>query len=258
MTTGNSIRLGSLSQLDLEGRNKVEASIKVLQDNAPQDGSPYYLAFSGGKDSCGCYDLCVRAGVPFEAHYHASPVDPTGLVPFIREKYPSVVIEKPIRNFFKEFHKKGYPLRTKRWCCEYIKEWGGSGRVVITGVRGSESRGRATQQMIEEKPRKTRFGKPPLKVVRPIILWNEIDIWEYLDTYKVAVSDLYDIVDRIGCVMCPLASPEQRRYEEKMFPKVATLWEHAFIRLYDAHKEKYGWDKKWSSGHEMYKWWVSY
>ncbi len=39
-----------LMQLDLEGRNKIEAAIALIQSYANSD-DPFYLAFSGGKDS---------------------------------------------------------------------------------------------------------------------------------------------------------------------------------------------------------------
>lgn len=47
---------------------KVADAIKVLKDNEPVEG--YYLAFSGGKDSCVIKELAIMSGVRFEAFYN--------------------------------------------------------------------------------------------------------------------------------------------------------------------------------------------
>ena len=65
--------------------DKVKVAINRLKLHEPKEG--YYLAFSGGKDSCVCYELCKMAGVKFTAHYHVTTVDPPELVYFIREYY---------------------------------------------------------------------------------------------------------------------------------------------------------------------------
>ena len=66
--------------------DKVKVAINRLKLHEPKEG--YYLAFSGGKDSCVCYELCKMAGVKFTAHYHVTTVDPPELIYFIREHYP--------------------------------------------------------------------------------------------------------------------------------------------------------------------------
>ena len=48
-----------LEQLNFDGLDKEGFAIKLLQTWEPVEG--YYLAFSGGKDSVGLYDLAVKA-----------------------------------------------------------------------------------------------------------------------------------------------------------------------------------------------------
>jgi len=114
----------SLEQLELEtGFNKVEIAIALLRAWEPLEG--YYLAFSGGKDSVAIYDLAVKAGVKFDAHYCVSPIDPPQIHQFIRERYPDVQWDYHARGFWKMVDKNGLPTRISRWCCRVIKEAGG-------------------------------------------------------------------------------------------------------------------------------------
>jgi len=57
-----------LKQLNFDMLNKTEVAIQRLKQHEPPDG--YYLGFSGGKDSIDIYDIAVKAGVKFDAHYN--------------------------------------------------------------------------------------------------------------------------------------------------------------------------------------------
>lgn len=121
------------------------------------DGSDgYYLAFSGGKDSVVTKALMDMSGVKYDAHYRITSVDPPELVSFIKKKHPDVSIDKPRYNdtgkqitMWNLIPKKLMPpTRISRYCCQYLKEDGGDGRMTVTGVRWAESTNRARNQGI--------------------------------------------------------------------------------------------------------------
>ena len=133
-----------IHQLDLYGHDKVEKAIQRLQTYEPPEG--YYLCFSGGKDSCVIKALADMAGVKYDAHYSISSVDPPELVRFIKDVHPDVIMEHArdkdgnIVTMWNLIPKKTMPpTRIVRYCCAYLKENGGKGRLKVTGVRWAES-----------------------------------------------------------------------------------------------------------------------
>lgn len=132
---------------------KVKTSIERLKAFEPRNGEGYYLAFSGGKDSVVCKALMDMAGVKYDATYRVTSVDPPELVRFIMEKHPDVKREiphypdgKPITMWNLIPKKLMPPTRLVRYCCAELKESGGDGRKVVTGVRWAESRNREENQ----------------------------------------------------------------------------------------------------------------
>ena len=133
-----------IHQLDIYGTDKVEKAIMRLQTYEPPEG--YYLCFSGGKDSVVIKALADMAGVKYDAHYNISSVDPPELVRFIKDKHPDVIFEYPRDKDGKVItmwnlipQKSMPPTRIVRYCCAYLKENGGKGRLKVTGVRWAES-----------------------------------------------------------------------------------------------------------------------
>ena len=84
-------------------QDKVQIAIDRLRTFEPPDG--YYLAFSGGKDSCVIKALADMAGVHYDAHYSLTTVDPPELVRFIRAalRRPPVAFEDSEHRFPKKF-----------------------------------------------------------------------------------------------------------------------------------------------------------
>lgn len=134
----------SIHQLNFKGKDLVEMSINRFRLFEPEEG--YYLAFSGGKDSCVIKALADMAGVKYDAHYRVTSVDPPELVQFIKEYHPDVIMDRPLDKDGKQItmwnlipKKKMPPTRIVRYCCSELKESGGQGRFTVTGVRWAES-----------------------------------------------------------------------------------------------------------------------
>ena len=138
---------------------KVRKSIERLRLFEPEEG--YYLAFSGGTDSVCCKALLDLSGCRYDSTYRVTTVDPPELVRFIKTEHPDVTREiprydadyknknlagKPITMWNLIPEKTMPPTRIIRFCCEYLKESGGNGRVTVTGVRWAESTNRKNNQ----------------------------------------------------------------------------------------------------------------
>ena len=228
---------------------KRDNAIAILKAIEPPDG--YYLAFSGGKDSCVIKALCDMAQVKYDAHYAVSGIDPPELVRFIRDKHPDVKWERFAPPMFSQLPINGFPLRNTRWCCELYKEGGGDGRIAILGVRRDESGKRADREMLSIFKGNAKFNL--------IVDWNDGDVWEFIEHSEIPYCHLYDEGwDRLGCIGCPFKSAYQRRREFDKWPGFEKAYRIAFRKLY-ANRLESNPDavKHWQSGDEIFDWWIS-
>lgn len=239
----------ALTQLNLEGHTRIEVATNRLWMYEPPDG--YYLAFSGGKDSIVLYDLAVKAGVRFDAHYSQGGIDPPELVQFIREYYPAVIRDRPKMSVWQGIARHGLPRRQARWCCELIKEHAGSGRAVLTGIRWAESVRRKSRRMVE-----TSHDDKTKTFVHPIIDWQNNDIWEYIHAQSLPYCSLYDEgFKRLGCVLCPMETATQTQVDLKRWPKIADAWKRACYRYWENHTQHS--TSRWTSPEDFWQWWLS-
>ena len=220
-----------------ELKKKVEQSIKLLR-SIPQDKGDVILAYSGGKDSDVCLELCKMAGIPFKAVYHSTTIDPPGTIRHVEEN--GVEISRPKEPFFRLLQKHGYPSRFVRYCCKLLKERYDSD-IVVQGIRASESNARADRYKEPEQCR-VYDKKHKSRVYMPILYWTDEDIKEFVTERGIKCHPLYyrggqfDVKQRLGCIGCPLQSSAKRIRQFKQYPKYVRLYIKNAQKWYEAHK----------------------
>ena len=237
---------------DLFGHDKIEEAIERIKIFEPPEG--YYGATSFGKDSIALMHLVKRADVKVDWHYNITGIDPPELVYFGRKYYPEVERHRPEKTMWQLMVSNGLPTRQHRFCCKYLKEPGGTGRKVLTGIRWEESFKRSKRRMVEQC-----YRDESKTFVHPLIDWSEREIWDYIKMNKLFYPSLYNEGwKRIGCVVCPMLTPWQRKRSLKRWPK---FWDQMkrcaykyFERRQDVLKKKYNfvefqdyWDWWWSN-----------
>ena len=177
---------------------------------------PLVVTTSGGKDSDVCIALALAAGIDFEVQHNHTTADAPETVYHVRDTFRRLE-DKGIKCSVNWPTYKGAPVtlwslipqklmpptRVARYCCSILKEGGGKGRMITTGVRWAESVSRRNKRGIfESMPHdlskkviinndntNTRllFENCKLqakRVCNPIVDWSDYDVWSYIHAEK--------------------------------------------------------------------------
>ena len=262
---------------DLFGHHdKVKTALERIKMYNPLDlgfDKPYYVCYSGGKDSDCIRILMELSGLPFDLVHNHTTMDAPETVRYIRS-IPRIQIDYPDTTIHRLIVKKHIPpTRIMRYCCSELKERGGVDRFVVTGVRWSESVKRRNRGIVEVQHRniserlilnndndedRRLFEHCQLKgkrVLNPIIDWSDDDVWEFLHYYGCESNPLYQCgYKRIGCVGCPISY--HRKSEFELYPKFKEAYICTFDRMLQSDFYKVN-KPSWNCGEEVFDWWVS-
>lgn len=238
--------------------DKVANGIELLREYEPADG--YFMGFSGGKDSLALKILAKMAGVKFTPVYNITTVDPPELIYYIRQHHPETDCRSgPFSMWDLILKKRMPPTRTARYCCAYLKEGSSGGKVLLTGVRWAESRGRRAKRREVETEFSAHIAnelKPRLGI-NPLITWTDLEVWGLINQHNAPYCSLYDEgFNRLGCVLCPLASDAHRQLEEKRWPKIAAMYRWTFNKLFESWGGHFTLSRTWTSGDAIYEWYM--
>ncbi len=252
---------------------------------------PLIITDSGGKDSSVCVELARRAGISFEVEHNLTTADAPETIYFIRREFARLealgIPCKINHPYYKGKRTSMWalipqklipPTRSMRYCCSVLKERGGQGRFIATGVRWAESVRRRDSRGIFEKgaadpakriilnndndDKRRLFEHCTLqakRVCNPIIDWTDSDVWDFLLSEKIPLNPLYaEGFSRVGCVGCPMAG--KKRYREfARWPAYERMYLHSFERMLEERRQRGKLDKGWrcgATGVKVFHWWM--
>lgn len=253
---------------------------------------PLVITYSGGKDSDVLLRLAENSGIPFEALHSLTTADAPETVYHVRDTFRRLE-EKGVKCDI-DYHKQPDgtnmtmwklipkklmpPTRIVRYCCAVLKEGGGRGRFIATGVRWAEStkrkNGRGLVEVQTRDPKKKfmmmedndearmQFETCQLKgrrTVNPIIGWSTADVLDYVTAEHIPMNPLYSCgFCRVGCIGCPMAG-KRRKMEFERYPKIKLAYIRAFDRMLEERRRRGKMDggMRWGeTGLDVFHWWM--
>ena len=249
---------------------------------------PLVITYSGGKDSDVMLQLAQASGIPFEALHSLTTADAPETVRHVydtfrrlEEKGVKCTVDKHVQPDGSRVtmwnlipRKLMPPTRVVRYCCAELKEGGGKGRFIATGVRWAEStarrKNRGGWEVLHSNRQKSLIlandndedrrlfetcqmkGK---RVVNPIIDWQDNDVLDYATVEKIPMNPLYcEGFHRVGCVGCPMVS-KSRAMEFARYPRIKAAYIRALGNMVLERKQR-GLPCQWQSGVDVFHWWM--
>lgn len=186
---------------NLNYRQKVERSLRLISEAYKLYGDALVVANSLGKDSVAVWHLAKRVSPNIRGFIVTTRYKPKETVEFMHRevaRYPELEVYKSDIEIPGDLYRSD-PDR----CCRLLKveptrkairEMGA--KCWVTGLRCTEGRTRTEFKEVEERDK-------VLVKLNPILIWKEREVWQYLALNGVPVNPLYAQGYRsLGCEPC--------------------------------------------------------
>ena len=287
-------------QATIDHADQVSRSIEQMRLAAAMSeryyGRPILVCYSGGKDSDALLGIAKLAGVEYEVSHSLTTADAPETVKHVHKVFDRLKkggVNCTIRHPFYKGEpvtmwslipqQKMPPTRLARYCCRTLKETGGRGRAIATGVRRAESVRRRDRKFAVRMSQNNRaqldfedaaslfsdadsFIEHDNEFIKackvkgktsfnPILDWLDDDVWQFIDENGIEYNPLYDEGwKRVGCVGCPMGN-RARLEQFRRWPQYEAAYKRAFAKMLDVRRSC-GMDTQWSDADEVFRWWM--
>ncbi len=186
---------------NLNFAQKVDRSLGLIREAYEEFGNKLVVANSLGKDSVAVWHLAKQVSPDIRGFIVTTRFKPKETVNFMHEEvalYPELQVFKNDEEIPDELYKTDPDL-----CCNMLKVCPTRQAIEemdvdcwATGLRCTEGRTRTDYKEIEERDK-------GLIKLNPILIWRELEVWQYIALNRVAVNPLYAEGYRsLGCAPC--------------------------------------------------------
>jgi phosphoadenosine phosphosulfate reductase len=96
------------------------------------------------------------------------------------------------------------------------------------------------------------------RTIQPLIDWPDDELWAYLRKRQLPLPSYYaQGFRRIGCIACPMTSPDQRERELALAPNYRDAFILAAQRRLDAVPAEHTLHRHFQTGADYFRWWMS-
>ncbi|MFH1784568.1 MAG: phosphoadenylyl-sulfate reductase [bacterium] len=186
---------------NLNFKEKVDRSLKLIEEAYAKYGDSLVVANSLGKDSVAVWDLAKKVNPKIRGFIVTTRFKPKTTVEFMHEevkRYPELRVFKNDTDIKDKLYETDPDT-----CCDILKVEPTRKAIEemkvfcwVTGLRCTEGRTRTDFKEVEERDK-------GLVKLNPILIWKEREIWQYLALNEVKVNPLYSLGYRsLGCAPC--------------------------------------------------------
>lgn len=222
--------------ISVELQEKIDSANAILKEHY-EEGIPFCVKFSGGKDSCVLKKVLQESGFPFETHYTSSTFESDINLEFLDKYHSDIMWHIPTKTYLELIREKGYlPLFLNNFTQREIfyklddavsKEM----KLTVWGDRRAEIKQHSRANMESY----TDMGNGRKRIF-PLYDWTNDQMEEYIEHFELPMLATYEMY---GYSYNDAINPEQwvdiREVAIKIHTRNAKEYESICEELFDTN-----------------------